>query len=104
MDRLRLRDSANRLLLEVERAKQAGYSRADAVLTPEVQRLLPEILELRLADPVELQFTAGPAHNFSETELGNCKELEAAWANFCIEVQGQREFLEELKAQMGWSA
>jgi len=97
MNRKILIEVAKELEKQVSLAKQRGFKNADCVLTPEVVDLLPKIYAREIKSPVKLQFTAGPHWNFCETDLGECSELESAWANFCIEIQGQRELVESIK-------
>lgn len=87
MDLDLIRKAAERLERAVEAAKEQGYENADCVLTPEVRALLPKAKSGQLAEPVKLQFTAGPRWNFSETELGRCSELEDAWCEFRMAVE-----------------
>ncbi|MES2106975.1 MAG: hypothetical protein V4634_23370 [Pseudomonadota bacterium] len=100
MDKIRLKEATERLLAEVDIAKASGY-KIEAILTPEVRTLLPGIMNLELEEPVTLQYAAGAAWNFSETSLGECKNLESAWAEFRIELEGRRKFIEALKTKMG---
>jgi hypothetical protein len=89
MDRERLRAAADTLEAEVKSAKAAGYANADCVLTPEVKALLPIIKAGRLREAVKLEFTAGAARQFLETDLGDCRALEEAWVRFRMAVEGR---------------
>ena len=82
-----IRAAALTLEAEVRKAEAAGYRNADCVLTPEVRKLLPLAKAGTLTRPVWLKFTAGPARNFSETRLGECRALEEAWAKFRAAVE-----------------
>jgi hypothetical protein len=90
MDLDLMRTAAERLERAVAAAKDQGYENADFVLTPEVRHLLSKTKAGLLKEPVKLQFTAGPSWNFTETALGQCVELEAAWSNFRMVVEDWR--------------
>lgn len=87
MDKQRIRQAALNLEREVAIAQSVGYENADCVFTQEVKELLLLAKDDKLEPPVELRFTAGPAWNFSETNLGDCKALEGAWAKFRAAVE-----------------
>jgi hypothetical protein len=72
---------------EVAFAIAQGYENADCVLTNEVRALLPLAKAGSIVAPVQLRFTAGPARNFSETRLGECKALQEAWSEFRAVVE-----------------
>jgi hypothetical protein len=82
-----IKAAAVALELEVQKAKDAGYENADCVFTAEVRRLLLLAKSGEIKEPVRLEFTAGPAWNFFETKLGECRALEEAWAKFRAEVE-----------------
>ena len=82
-----VRSAATILEAEVAAAKSAGFRNADCVLTAEVRRLLPLAKDGKMSVPVRLQYTAGPAREFSETSLGECRALEEAWAKFRAAVE-----------------
>lgn len=82
-----IRSAAAALEAEVSNAKSAGFKNADCVLTAEVRRLLPLAKAGKISEPVRLQFTAGPAREFCETNLGECRALEEAWAKFRAAVE-----------------
>lgn len=87
MDLDRIRAAAEGLERAVEAAKTQGHENADCVLTPEVRALLPKAKAGLLEGPVKLQFVAGPRWNFTETRLGDCRELEDAWCEFRMVVE-----------------
>jgi hypothetical protein len=87
MDKKRLREAAEKLEQEVERAVSAGYENAVCVLTSEVRHLLPLAKTEQIDEPARLQFKAGPAWTFFETQLGECVALEGAWRRFCWLVE-----------------
>lgn len=87
MDLDRIRRAAEELERAVKAAKGQGYENADCVLTSEVLALLPKAKAGNLPTPIKLQFTAGPAWNFFETSLGDCRELEDAWCEFRMAVE-----------------
>ena len=100
MNRKKIREAAIALEEEVSKAKSAGYANADCVLTPEVKGLLPLAKAGKISEPVRLRFTAGPAWNFFETSLGDCKALEAAWAQFraAVEDWDSSQIFQEIKS------
>ena len=103
MNQEKLRTAASKLEEEVDRAVKAGYKEALGVLTAELLELIARAKAGQIMAPVELQFTAGPAWLFSETRLGECRELEAAWAGFRAEVEDWQSSLvfRKLKLSLG---
>lgn len=79
MDADRLREAAEKLEQEVDKALAAGYGNADCVLTTELLCLIRLAKASQILEPVRLEYTAGLAWNFFETRLGECVGLEGAW-------------------------
>ena len=88
MDKVQLREAAERLEREVAEAIAAGYENADCVLTSEVRALLALVKTGRDTVPVRIQ-KAGPAWNFLETRLGERVQLHRAWNQFCWIIEGR---------------
>ena len=88
MERTSLLEAADALEVQVASALASGYENATCVLTSEVVELIARIRAGETVAPIKLQFTAGPAWNFFETSLGECKQLESAWYGFKDAAEG----------------
>jgi hypothetical protein len=82
-----LQKVARELERQVEISLARGYENAGNVLTSEIVELLPSIYDGSISLPVKLKYTAGPHRNFTETKLGECHDLESAWANFRATIE-----------------
>lgn len=100
MNQERLVELARKLEQCVENALQAGYESADCVITEEVADLLPRIYAGEITEPVKLNQTEFPCQVFEGTDLCHCETLEDTWMEFCMELQGHRQVVENYYQEM----